>query len=152
MPVGFWAPVSARRFPISVSACCRPVRLQTVVQMPGDGILRRKLAHHLAKADGGIEAVPDRQIVVVADSSFAAIRSSAAIRRHVCLVTRLRLDPNIFAPALGHPAEGLQRRSWRPWKTCSPCTRDRAISISLWFARTRSFQRTTTRPSICAIA
>ncbi len=27
-----------------------------------------------------------------------------------------------------------------------------AISISLWFARTRSFQRTTTRPSICAIA
>ncbi|MDQ6869422.1 MAG: hypothetical protein M3178_13950 [Pseudomonadota bacterium] len=100
-----------------------------MVQMPGDGIHCRKLAHHLAKADGGIEAVPDRKIVAVADSSFAAIRSSAAIRRHVCLVTRLRLDPNIFAPALGHPAEGQQRRLWRPWKTCWPCTRDLDIPL-----------------------
>ena len=70
-----------------------------------------KLAHHLAKADGGIESVPDRKIVVVADSSFAALDLIAAIRRHVCLVTRLRLDANIFAPALGHPAEGQQRLS-----------------------------------------
>jgi hypothetical protein len=44
--------------------------------------------------------VPKRKIVVVADSSFAALDLIAAIRRHVCLVTRLRLDANLFTPAL----------------------------------------------------
>ena len=43
--------------------------------------------------------VPKRKIVVVADSSFAALDLIAAIRRHVCLVTRLRLDANLFTPA-----------------------------------------------------
>ena len=43
--------------------------------------------------------VPKRKIVVVADSSFAALDLIAAVRHHVCLVTRLRLDANLFAPA-----------------------------------------------------
>ena len=43
--------------------------------------------------------LPDRKIVIVADSSFAALDLIAAVRRHVCLVTRLRLDANLFAPA-----------------------------------------------------
>jgi len=34
----------------------------------------------------------DRHMVVVADSSFAALGLIAAVRRHVCLITRLRLD------------------------------------------------------------
>src|ERR1017187_6415307 len=41
---------------------------------------------------------PKRRIVVVADSSFSALDLIAAVRRHVCLVTRLRLDANLFAP------------------------------------------------------
>ena len=43
--------------------------------------------------------LPKRKIVVVADSSFAALDLIAAVRRHVCLVTRLRLDANLFTPA-----------------------------------------------------
>ena len=43
--------------------------------------------------------LPDRKIVVVADSSFSALDLIAAVRRHVCLVTRLRLDANLFEPA-----------------------------------------------------
>jgi hypothetical protein len=43
--------------------------------------------------------VPTRKIVVVADSSFAALDLIATIRRHICLVTRLRLDANLFTPA-----------------------------------------------------
>jgi len=39
------------------------------------------------------------RIVIVADSSFAALDLIAAVRRHVCLVTRLRLDANLFTPA-----------------------------------------------------
>jgi hypothetical protein len=41
----------------------------------------------------------DRRVVVVADSSFAVLELIAAVRRHVCLITRLRLDANLFDPA-----------------------------------------------------
>jgi hypothetical protein len=47
--------------------------------------------------------LPDRRLIVVADASFAAIDLVAALRRHVCLVTRLRIDASLFAPA--HRAE-----------------------------------------------
>ena len=40
--------------------------------------------------------LPDRYIVLVADSAFAAIEFLAAVRNHVCVVTRLRLDANLF--------------------------------------------------------
>ena len=42
--------------------------------------------------------LPKHMIVVVADSSFAALDLIAAVRRHVCLVTRLRLDASLFEP------------------------------------------------------
>src|SRR5262249_1812132 len=38
--------------------------------------------------------LPDRYIVLVADSAFAAIEFLAAVRQHICVVTRLRLDAN----------------------------------------------------------
>ena len=56
--------------------------------------------------------LPSRLIVVVADSSFAAIELIAAVQRHVCFVTRLRLDANLFEPA----PEGRSRRRGRPRK------------------------------------
>ncbi len=43
--------------------------------------------------------LPQRRIVVVADSGFAALDLIAAVRRHVCLITRLRLDASLFEPA-----------------------------------------------------
>ena len=43
--------------------------------------------------------LPDRRLVVVADSSFAALDLIAAVRRYVCLITRLRLDASLFEPA-----------------------------------------------------
>jgi hypothetical protein len=43
--------------------------------------------------------LPDRRIIVVGDQSFAALDLIAAVRRHVCLVTRLRLDANLDEPA-----------------------------------------------------
>jgi len=41
----------------------------------------------------------DHRVVVVADSSFAALELIAAVRRHVTLITRLRLDASLFEPA-----------------------------------------------------
>jgi len=40
-----------------------------------------------------------RRVIIVADSSFAALELIAAVRQHVCLVTRLRLDATLLAPA-----------------------------------------------------
>jgi hypothetical protein len=43
--------------------------------------------------------LPDRRLVIVLDSAFAALEFLAAVRPHVCVITRLRLDANLFAPA-----------------------------------------------------
>ncbi len=43
--------------------------------------------------------LPDRRLVVVADAGFSGVSLIAALRRHVCLVTRLRIDASLFAPA-----------------------------------------------------
>src|SRR4029434_8603596 len=43
--------------------------------------------------------LPDRRLIIVADASFAALDLIAAIRRQVCMITRLRIDANLFAPA-----------------------------------------------------
>jgi len=43
--------------------------------------------------------LPDRRLVVVTDAGFSGVSLIAALRRHVCLVTRLRIDASLFAPA-----------------------------------------------------
>jgi hypothetical protein len=43
--------------------------------------------------------LPDRRLVFVTDSGFAAIELLAAVHRQVCIITRLRLDANLFSPA-----------------------------------------------------
>jgi hypothetical protein len=63
----------------------------------------------LAVADGGAAypageaalgaAVPDRRITIAGDSSFATLELIEAVRRRVRLITRLRPDANLFAPA-----------------------------------------------------
>jgi DDE superfamily endonuclease len=42
--------------------------------------------------------LPGRRVVAVADSGFAALELLDAVRRRVCVVTRLRLDARLFAP------------------------------------------------------
>ncbi len=43
--------------------------------------------------------LPKRRLICVADSGFAALDLLAAVRGHVCMITRLRLDANLFKPA-----------------------------------------------------
>ena len=43
--------------------------------------------------------LPDRPIVIVADSAFAALDFLGAARRHSTVITRLRLDAALYAPA-----------------------------------------------------
>lgn len=43
--------------------------------------------------------LPERELVVVADSSFAALELLAAVRREMTVITRLRLDAALYEPA-----------------------------------------------------
>jgi DDE superfamily endonuclease len=43
--------------------------------------------------------LPNRELVVVADNSFAALELLDQVRAHVCMITRLRLDAALYTPA-----------------------------------------------------
>lgn len=63
--------------------------------------------------------LPERQIVVVADSSFSALRLLDAVGRQVCFVTRLKLNAGLYDPpprrvpgTLGRPPlKGVRQRA-----------------------------------------
>src|SRR5687768_17686362 len=42
--------------------------------------------------------LPGRRLIVVADSSFAAIGLLRDLRQHLCMIARLRLDAGLYAP------------------------------------------------------
>jgi len=54
--------------------------------------------------------LPEREVVIIADSSFAALELLEAVRREVTMITRLRLDAALFEPA----PERKARQNGRP--------------------------------------
>ena len=84
----------------------------------------------------------DRYIVLVADSAFAAIEFLAAVRNHACVVTRLRLDANLFGfPPQKPKGRGRPPIKGKPHKKLSALIKDRKVSwkryrVSLWYGRT----------------
>jgi len=96
------------------------------VLMPSQRWADRHGVRHKSLVDGARQMLlqvarwlPDRRIVAVADSGFSAIDLLDAVRAHVCVVTRLRLDARLFAPSAprrsgtrgrpGGPANGSRR-------------------------------------------
>jgi hypothetical protein len=43
--------------------------------------------------------LPNRRLIIVGDNGFSALDLLAAVRSHVCMVTRLRMDASLFRPA-----------------------------------------------------
>jgi hypothetical protein len=86
--------------------------------------------------------LPGRRIVMVADTAFAAIEFLAAVRRHVCVVTRLRLDANLFAPAppkrpgRGRPPVKGKRLPKLVQLLHDPATAWQPHTVALWYGRT----------------
>jgi hypothetical protein len=86
--------------------------------------------------------LPDRAIVLVADSAFAAVEFLAAVRAHVCVVTRLRLDANLFDPPPGtRTGRGRPPIKGKPQKKLAAVLKDRSVvwkrcRVSLWYGRT----------------
>jgi hypothetical protein len=84
--------------------------------------------------------LPDRRLVAVTDSSFAALDLLAAVRRDVCIVTRLRLDANLFAPApprrpgqIGRPRRKGKRLPKLTQRLTDAQTPWRRVSVQDWY-------------------
>lgn len=86
--------------------------------------------------------LPDRQIVLVADSAFAAIGFLAAIGHRVCVVTRLRLDAKLFDfPPPKPKGRGRPPLKGKPLHKLATLLDDPTVSwhrlnVSLWYGRT----------------
>ncbi len=83
-----------------------------------------------------------RRIVAVADSSYAAVDLLEAVRQHVCLITRLRLDVRLFAPAPRHqpgtpgrPRVRGQRLPTLAQRVGDPATRWRRLKVDGWYGK-----------------
>jgi hypothetical protein len=86
--------------------------------------------------------VPERPIVVVADSSFAALELLDATRRKVCIITRLRLDAALFDPApqrepgtIGRPRRKGERQPTLKAVSTDKATRWRSVTLSQWYGQ-----------------
>jgi DDE superfamily endonuclease len=94
--------------------------------------------------------LPNRYIVLVADSAFAAIELLAAVRNYVCVITRLRLDANLFAfPPPKRKGRGRPPIKGKPLKKLTAVLKDRRTSwqrfrLSFWYGRTDRLVEVTT--------
>lgn len=85
---------------------------------------------------------PGRDLVVTADSSFAALELLEAVRTHVAMVTRLRLDAALYAPAPERKAKqnGRPRKKGRRVPTLHQVAQDRMacwqrVTVRGWYGQ-----------------
>ena len=86
--------------------------------------------------------LPERRVIAVGDSSYAAIELLAALRHRLTLVTRLRLDARLFAPApprrpgtVGRPRLTGARLPTLAARLADPATRWRRVEVGGWYGR-----------------
>ena len=84
--------------------------------------------------------LPGRQVVIVADSAFAALDFLGAARQHATVITRLRLDAALYAPAperlpgqRGRTRLKGERLAALSQVLADPATPWTTLSISYWY-------------------
>jgi len=84
--------------------------------------------------------LPERQVIVVADMSYAAIELLEAVRRHLTVITRLRLDARLFDPPparqpgqKGRPRVSGTRQPTLAQRLSDPTTCWRRITVPHWY-------------------
>lgn len=87
--------------------------------------------------------LPGRRVVAVADSSFSAIELLRDVGRHLCMISRLRLDAGLYEPApprppgtIGRPPVKGGRLPSLKARLTDPATCWRQVSIDGWYGRT----------------
>src|SRR5215210_7711411 len=86
--------------------------------------------------------LPGRRLIVVADSSFAAIGLLRDLRQHLCVVSRLRLDAGLYAPppprrpgTRGRPRIKGARLPSLAERLTDPATPWRRTKVDHWYGR-----------------
>lgn len=86
--------------------------------------------------------LPGRQIIAVADSSYAVIDLLNAVRRRICMITRMRLDARLFDPparrrpgAVGRPRVIGSRQPTLAARLADPKTCWRRLKVTGWYGR-----------------
>jgi hypothetical protein len=87
--------------------------------------------------------LPERRLIAVADSSYAAIELLAAVCRRLSMITRLRLDARLFDPpsprrpgTRGRPRVSGARQPTLAERLADPGTRWRRVTVAGWYGRT----------------
>ncbi len=120
------------------------------ILVPSERSAAERGVKHKTLIDGARQVIlqivrwlPDRRIVVVADSGFSAIDLLAAVRTRVCMVTRLRLDARLFAPAtprksgtMGRPRRTGERLPTLAKRLADPQTIWQALIVPAWYGGT----------------
>nr|WKN34003.1 transposase [Tunicatimonas sp. TK19036] len=99
--------------------------------------------------------LPHREVIAVGDSSYAVIDLLAAVRQQLTMITRLRLDAALYAPAPprqpGKP--GRNRKKGKRLPTLKkvlehPATKWRKIVLSQWYGYTDKVIEITTATAV----
>ena len=116
---------------------------------PSERFAREHHRRHKSLTDRGRQVLllvarwlPERRVVAVGDSTYAAIELLAAIRSRLTLVTRLRLDARLFEPApprrpgtIGRPRVAGARLPTLAERLADPATRWRRVKLGGWYGR-----------------
>ena len=86
--------------------------------------------------------LPDREIILVGDSSYAALEWLGRMRQHATVIVRFRLDARLFAPAperkpgaVGRPRRKGERLPSLTQVLADPATVWTRIRVSQWYGR-----------------
>jgi hypothetical protein len=86
--------------------------------------------------------LPGRRVIAVGDSSFAAIELLRDVARHLCMISRLRLDAGLYEPApprqpgtLGRPRVKGARLPSLPDRLADPATSWRQVRVEGWYGQ-----------------
>jgi hypothetical protein len=116
---------------------------------PSERYARQHQRRHKKLTDWGRQTLlqiarwlPGRQIIAVTDSSYAAIDLLNAVRRRICMITRLRLDARLFDPparrrpsAIGRPRVIGRRQPTLAARLADPKTRWERLKVTGWYGR-----------------
>src|SRR3954447_3890630 len=86
--------------------------------------------------------LPGRRVIAVGDSSFAAIELLRDVGRHLCMISRLRLDAGLYEPApprmpgtLGRPRVKGARLPSLLERLADPATSWHRVRVDGWYGR-----------------
>ena len=117
---------------------------------PSEGFAQEQGRRHKTLTDWArqlllllVRWLPERRLIAVADSSYAAIELLAALGGRLTMVTRLRLDARLFDPppprrpgTKGRPRVAGARQPTLVERLADPTTRWRRVTVAGWYGRT----------------